>query len=72
MPTKKIKVTKEQKAELKPILNEMAFARAAFREASRLLVVSRSDLNDKMLEMFSSSGCLDHPSKGDWTFEILK
>ena len=72
MPTKKIKVTKEQKKTLQPVLAEIEIARAAFKEASRMLEISRIDLNDKLLEMFSSSVCLHYPPKGEWTVEILK
>ena len=72
MSTKKIKVTKEQKKTLQPAIAEISIARAAFKEASRMLEISKIDLNDKLLEMFHSSVCLCHPPKGEWTVEILK
>ena len=71
-----IKLTKQEKTALKPLLDRRANAYVAFETASRLIRTSEEDLRALMIklhpEITDIRAIPNSPKKGTWTIEYLE
>lgn len=66
----RIKVTKDQKQCLKPLVKRKEIAEAAFCKAAQMIHAAENQLWEKVVDFWPNPLKLKHPNKGNWTIIV--